>query len=70
MRTAVRVYLAWRLLRVLGLAAITATLVWLHLGRVNSGPARRSALTRVGVAVRHDLSSTLEQAFTPEPAPQ
>ena len=76
MRTLVRVYIGWRLLRlvrpVLTLAAIASVLLILHVGHVAGTPATRSATSTLedgAGAGQRDLASALERPFEPDPAP-
>ena len=76
MRTLIRLYIGWRLLRlcrpVLALAAIASVLLVLHVGHVAGTPATRSAASTLedgAGAGQRDLTSALERAFEPDPAP-
>jgi hypothetical protein len=76
MRTLIRVYIGWRLLRlsrpVLALAAIASVLLVLQVGHVGGTPATRSAASTLedgAGAGQRDLTSALERAFEPDPAP-
>jgi hypothetical protein len=75
MRSVVRLYLAWRLVRVLrpvvGLAVLAAVVLSLHLEHAGHGAPLRpgaSALTRGALAAEHDLGSSLRRAFMVGPS--
>jgi hypothetical protein len=70
MRTLIRLYIGWRLLRlvrpVLTLAAIASVLLVLHVGHVTGTPATRSPASTLedgAGAGQRDLTSALERAF-------
>ena len=76
MRMLIRLYIGWRLLRlvrpVLTLAAIASVLLVLHVGHVAGAPSTRSAASTLedgAGAGQRDLTSALERAFEPDPAP-
>ena len=76
MRTLIRLYIGWRLLRLvrpfLTLAAIASVLLVLHVGHVAGTPATRSPASTLedgAGAGQRDLTSALERAFEPNPAP-
>jgi hypothetical protein len=76
MRTLIRLYIGWRLLRlsrhVLALAAIASVLLMLHAGHVAGTPATRSAASTLedgAGAGQRDLTSAFERAFEPDAAP-
>lgn len=70
MRTLIRLYIGWRLLRLLrpalGLAAIAAVLLSLHMTHVDGAPPSRSgasALEAGAAAGQRDLTGSFEHAF-------
>jgi hypothetical protein len=70
MRTLARLYIGWRLLRLLrpalGLAAIAGVLLSLHMTHVDGAPPSRSgasALEAGAAAGQRDLTGALERAF-------
>ena len=69
MGTLVRLYIGWRLLRLLrpllGVAAIGAAVRALHSGHVPLNGAASSALVRGAAAAQHDLQRALKRAFVP-----
>lgn len=69
MGTLVRLYLGWRLLRLLrpliGLAAIGAVILALHSGHVVAKGATASPLIRGAATAQRDLSRALAHAFRP-----
>ena len=72
MSTIVRLYLGWRLLRLirplLAAGMIAGVVIALHVGhvRVNSPPAR--TLVHSATAANQNLSEALRRAFEPQPA--
>jgi hypothetical protein len=76
MRTLIRLYIGWRLLRllrpVLALAAIASVLLVLNVGHVARAPSTRSAASTLedgAGAGQRDLASALARAFELDPAP-
>jgi hypothetical protein len=67
--TLVRLYLGWRLFRLLrpllGAAAIAAAVLALHSGHVPVKSAASSPLIRGAAAAQRDLQRALEHAFKP-----
>jgi hypothetical protein len=75
MRTLIRLYVGWRLLRlsrpVFPLLAVASVLLVLHVGHVAGTAATRSAASTFeegAGAGQRDLTSALERAFEPGPA--
>ena len=75
MRTLIRLYIGWRLLRllrpVLAIAALATVLLALHIGHVRGTPATQSAASTLkggATAAQRDLTGALERAFEPRPA--
>ena len=69
MGTLVRLYIGWRVLRLLrpliGLAAIGAAMLALYSGHVAVKGSASSPLVRGSAAAHHDLSRAFERAFVP-----
>jgi hypothetical protein len=67
--TLVRLYVGWRLLRllrpILGAAAIAAAVLALHSGHVPVNGAASSPLVRGAAAAQRDLQRALKRAFVP-----
>ncbi|HEX3977673.1 MAG TPA: hypothetical protein VHW96_15510 [Solirubrobacteraceae bacterium] len=67
MGTLVRLYVGWRLLRllrpILGAAAIAAALLALYSGHVAVKTPTSSPLLRGAATAQHDLSRALKRAF-------
>jgi hypothetical protein len=67
--TLVRLYIGWRVLRLLrpliGLAAIGAAVLALYSGHVAVKGSAASPLVRGSAAAHHDLSRAFERAFVP-----
>jgi hypothetical protein len=67
--TLVRLYIGWRLLRLLRpllvVAVIGAAVLALHGGHVAAKSRASSPLVRGAAAAQHDLSRALKRAFVP-----
>jgi hypothetical protein len=70
--TVVRLYLGWRLFRLLrpllGMAVITAAMLALHIGHAPETGSAASLIKHGAVAARRDLRRAPERALRPGPA--